>query len=76
MLLAPVNQRRNRPVVNVIEAPSHQREALISQIVVIARQPARQIIGGVQMRQDGPLKTGELVWFRHALISPFAFLPW
>lgn len=40
----------------------------ILRIVIIARQPSRQIICGVRMRQDGLLKTSELVRFRHALI--------
>src|SRR5215475_13364340 len=46
----------------------------VLRVVVVARQPARQIIGRRQVRQDGLLKLSEFAWLSQPLTSPFLLL--
>src|SRR5215831_34450 len=41
----------------------------IFRILVIARQPAGQVVGGVEMWYDRVFKPGAGGWFRHLLVS-------
>src|SRR5205823_9671756 len=41
----------------------------IFRVLVIPRQPARQVVGGIEMRYDRVFKPYAGGWFRHLLVS-------
>src|SRR5438552_6907718 len=41
----------------------------IFRVLIIARQPAGQVVGGVEMRYDRVFKPCACGWFRHLLVS-------